>query len=678
MWQIKDKTRTLCDKRKTACIYRILYFSVCFFFLFTIEAKAYIDPSVMTYAIQAIAGIAIALGTFFNIYWRKIRKKIGWNGLFSTKYSKTESDDLYFDDPVSHQHIQPELNTEPETHTVKEREPFLRNFWGEYKYALILAASVSFLVMIFSPLDLYFNNVKEFWFDFGIACPILIKSFILCFLGLSAIFLVCLLLFDELYHVIYIGVFAAFICAYIQGNFLAGKLPSLDGSEIDWSLYHTQMLQSRYLWSLLPLAILLVARFVRMKGFYKITKYVNLTVSAMLAVSLLTVGIKNNGFLDKNYRIATADHLFEMSEKQNFIILMIDALDARVFEQVLEDNPEYLEYFEDFTFFPDTVGAYTFTSYALPQILTGEWMENQTDYQSYLSEAMDKAPLFADLKEKDYRMGMYETNLFYDSDNIFQFENIQEADVSFKSKDDFLETEKELFIFKYAPYQLKRNHVPDMLGFYRTQAINGESEIFSDNNDYFYEKIQSEPIVMTQDKCFRFIHIEGAHVPFRYNKNVERIDTADGSYEQNVLCSITIMNAYLDALKEAGVYDNSAIIIMGDHGFNYDNDEYWGRWNPALLIKGINEHHDYTESLAPLSYADLQEAYRRLTDGMPAEECFDAKEGDTRERRYMHFIREAKITEYMQTGYASNEETLIPTGKVFERAVDYLAEFHIN
>ena len=158
------------------------------------EAKAYIDPSVMTYAIQAIAGIAIALGTFFNIYWRKIRKKIGWNGLFSTKYSKTESDDLYFDDPVSHQHIQPELNTEPETHTVKEREPFLRNFWGEYKYALILAASVSFLVMIFSPLDLYFNNVKEFWFDFGIACPILIKSFILCFLGLSAIFLVCLLL----------------------------------------------------------------------------------------------------------------------------------------------------------------------------------------------------------------------------------------------------------------------------------------------------------------------------------------------------------------------------------------------------------------------------------------------------------------------------------------------------
>ena len=678
MLQIRDKKEDVYRKHKTAFAWRILYFSVCFFFLFTVEANAYIDPSVMTYAIQAIAGIAIALGTFFNIYWRRLRKKIGWNGLFSTKYEKTESDELYFDDPVSRQRIQPEYKPGNDVQVQKEKEPFLRKLWNEYKYALILAACGSFLIMIFSPLDLYFNNIKDFWFDFGIVFPILFKSFIKCFLTLSALFLVCLLLFDELYHVVYIGAFAAFVCAYIQGNFLAGKLPSLDGSAIDWSLYHIQMLQSRYLWSLLPLAVLLIARFVRMKGFYKITKYVNLLITAMLAVSLLTVGIRNKGFSDKNYRIATSDHLFEMSEKQNFIILMVDALDARIFGQIMQENPEYAEYFEDFTFFPDTVGAYTFTSYAMPQVLTGEWMENQTDYQTYFSESMDNSPLFADLKEKDYRMGMYETNLYYDSDNIYQFENIHDAEVDFKSRDEFMETEKELFIFKYAPYQLKRDHVPDMLTFYRTQQINGDMDIFSDNNENFYNKIHSEPIVMTQDKCFKFIHIEGAHVPFRYNKDVERIDTEDGSYEQNVLCSITIMNAYLSALKEAGAYDNTAIIIMGDHGFNYDNDEYWGRWNPALLVKGIDEHHEYTESLAPLSFDDLQEAYRRLEEGQPAEACFDAEEGDMRERRYMHFIREAKITEYIQTGYAADEETLVPTGRVFERAVDYLAEFHIN
>ena len=37
---------------------------------------AYIDPSVMTYAIQIIAGIAVAVGAVVGIYWRKAKKKV--------------------------------------------------------------------------------------------------------------------------------------------------------------------------------------------------------------------------------------------------------------------------------------------------------------------------------------------------------------------------------------------------------------------------------------------------------------------------------------------------------------------------------------------------------------------------------------------------------------------------
>lgn len=36
----------------------------------------YIDPSVMTYAIQAIAGVVIAVGAVFAIVWRKLKKKV--------------------------------------------------------------------------------------------------------------------------------------------------------------------------------------------------------------------------------------------------------------------------------------------------------------------------------------------------------------------------------------------------------------------------------------------------------------------------------------------------------------------------------------------------------------------------------------------------------------------------
>ena len=38
--------------------------------------SAYIDPSVMTYSIQAIAGVVIAIGAVAAVFWRKAKKKV--------------------------------------------------------------------------------------------------------------------------------------------------------------------------------------------------------------------------------------------------------------------------------------------------------------------------------------------------------------------------------------------------------------------------------------------------------------------------------------------------------------------------------------------------------------------------------------------------------------------------
>ncbi len=43
--------------------------------MFTFNAL-YVDPSVMTYAIQAIAGVVIAVGAVVALAWRKAKKKV--------------------------------------------------------------------------------------------------------------------------------------------------------------------------------------------------------------------------------------------------------------------------------------------------------------------------------------------------------------------------------------------------------------------------------------------------------------------------------------------------------------------------------------------------------------------------------------------------------------------------
>ena len=59
----------------------------------------YIDPSVMTFAVQAIAGAVIAIGAFVGIYYRKAKKKVNDKlGIDENRNKEVESDDIFDDD----------------------------------------------------------------------------------------------------------------------------------------------------------------------------------------------------------------------------------------------------------------------------------------------------------------------------------------------------------------------------------------------------------------------------------------------------------------------------------------------------------------------------------------------------------------------------------------------------
>ena len=59
----------------------------------SIMVGGYIDPSVMTYAIQAIAGVVI--GAAVGIYWRKAKKKVNEKlGIDENRNKEVESDDI--------------------------------------------------------------------------------------------------------------------------------------------------------------------------------------------------------------------------------------------------------------------------------------------------------------------------------------------------------------------------------------------------------------------------------------------------------------------------------------------------------------------------------------------------------------------------------------------------------
>ena len=62
----------------------------------------YIDPSVMTYMIQAIAGVIIAVGAVAAVFIRKTKKKISNKlGIDENKNKEVESGDILDEDDTA-------------------------------------------------------------------------------------------------------------------------------------------------------------------------------------------------------------------------------------------------------------------------------------------------------------------------------------------------------------------------------------------------------------------------------------------------------------------------------------------------------------------------------------------------------------------------------------------------
>ena len=542
-------------------------------------------------------------------------------------------------------------------------------FWRRFQPALALTLAISFLAVLYGPLELYFTNTDEFLFDFGALFPELLKLFLLFTAAGLAAFGFCDLLYDKLYDTALVAAAVGYVCTYIQGMFFSGNLPPLDGTRINWADYGRENLQSLLIWFVVGVAVVLLVRFFHMKRMYRVFTGGAAFFTAVLLVTLVTVGIQNDGLAPKSGAAVTKESAYDLSTEQNLILFVVDATDSAAFQELLDtSDPAFADILEDFTYYPNTVCAYPFTEHSIPFILEGQWYENQEDFRTFVTGAMDQSPLLSALRNQDYRMGVYEEDLLYDSDNIYQFENVQPTEYQFTSFRALAKAELKLVWFKYAPYPLKKMAKINMEDFHRLVQLEDSVELFSANNQDFYQDLLNAEVTPVADKCFRFIHIEGAHVPFRYDRDVNLIDEAQGSYPQNIQCSMTIVKTYLQKLKDAGVYDNSAIVILADHGYGYNRDvAILGRGNPLLAVKGVGEHHPMATSQAPISYEDLQEAYQRLLRGTSGDLVFDAREGDDRPRRFLcyYYEKDETMLEYEQQGHAFDITTMVPTGQVY-------------
>ena len=514
---------------------------------------------------------------------------------------------------------------------------------------------------------MYANNTDDFWFDFSVMLrPTLIISVPLAlaiFVGLSILFLLFRRKLADVYYVLFAILSAGFICCYVHANFLAGMLPSLDGTEFDWSGVAENIV------SIIVVLLVIVGLVILIKKYKpektaKILNYINLAVVVMLLASMATTMATTDAFKVKEVAtVSSTRNLNLVSTKKNYFILMLDAIDAKTFEQVMEEDGA--DELKDFSYFPDTLSGYAFTRDSIPFIFSGVWNENEKPFAEYSTEAFDNAGFFTSLNKAGYtKKNFYDYEFIWRSRKAFDFDNIESMDRTYRTKH-FVFQEIKYLLFKTLPYPLKRFSRIDQMNFNQSRVDTTYEPFIWDDTKFYHETLKNSS-EKTDEKMFSYIHLEGAHVPLNLNKEVEVVDGGTDYYTK-VRASLTVAKGFIDYLKNNDAYDNATIVILADHGYDADG-RVAGRQNPLLMVKGVGETHSKMRvSKKQVSFADLAEMFEDLLDDKNSTELFENVEEEGRERRYLYYVfnYEDHMVEQTLNGKAWETEKMTPTGKEF-------------
>lgn len=471
-----------------------------------------------------------------------------------------------------------------------------------------ILGSISFF--LFEPLKDYLSNMDDYWFEFREYLGWIFLATGIAFFMLSLVLIILGMIWTKIVNILVRLEFYLILGLYIQSNFVPNTNGALDGTPIDWSNINVDMIVSDILWVMLILAVILVFRKVDIKKQRKVYVFTGIAILLIEVVTITSLIIMNSPVSGRNedYFMSDCEEM-NFSNEENVIVLVVDCFDSTYFKEALSD--ELMSELEGFTYYPDTTSMYGHTLCSLAQVLTGEPFINQSSYDDYEKDAFENSPLFDRLNKDKWNYGLYSDYEFPKVKSLKTSVNLIDSSYQISSIKSFYKIIYRIVGYSVAPYHLK-----EMFWFYpqlsdiKDSPLDGKYNVYTTNNEMFYEKLGT--ISSTKDEpVFRFFHIEGMHTPYMTDENVKTCED-EVSFEQNREACYRIIQRFIEQLKSQNLYDNSALIIMADHG---GLDRVAGlKQNPLFMIKGFEEKHDFQTSDRKITFENIMTIYNNLMD----------------------------------------------------------------
>ena len=262
----------------------------------------------------------------------------------------------------------------------------------------------------------------------------------------------------------------------------------------------------------------------------------------------------------------TTEGISDLGEEADVLYFCVDRLDEDFCRAAESLDPTVFDSLDGFTRYTDHVTLYSNTYPAVCYMLTG----HQADFSAVRSvnfrEGYSSPRLLGALKDAGYSSGIYADgyycfgtvrNIADYADNLLadgRYEVTAKAELSLEML--------AVSLFRSSPSVLSplfSDLSTELLTSHLSFVSEDRSAIaFDSGNRAVRDELARRGFGTVGGKRFAYVHIEGMH----------DVLTADEDPEATLArlqeC-FAMVNAYLDALREAGLYRNATIVVTGDH-----------------------------------------------------------------------------------------------------------------
>lgn len=509
-----------------------------------------------------------------------------------------------------------------------EKKQLLLNFFTSFL--------LGFMILIFGPAEIFFANITEFEFLYGEFAGYMAILFLVSVLLLTAVLTI---IPEKIHRIVLSVIFGISLAGYLQIMFLNKNLDLLGVNPNGYQVQTSRWIGNIIIWFVVIAAVIALA--ILKKEIWK--KLVSYLASFLICIQVVAlVSLLATAPQEAYKRLQGSDRLsgeeqYTVSANENIIVFVLDYFSSLYLQQMLEVYPDGADCLHDFTYYSNADCTYYGTFPSLAHMLTGCEVDPTVSIDEWcrsIWENESTVDFYRELKDNNYKANVYTTdsNVLTSAngckilrDKISNVTN-EPREVSVDTGL-LIKTLVKMSCYRMAPDVLKQQFYTNVSEYSLIVEDLGEG-ILQTNSD-FYAKLKEQGLKADKSSNYFIVqHLIGTH---EFNTDENGNYREKTSVEETARGCMTIMEAYLNQLKELGVYDDATIIITADHG-GCDKEDL----QVIYFVKTPGETHEVSPvTNAPVSHCDLLPTVAQMAGldyskyGNP---IFDFNQDDQRER----------------------------------------------